>query len=202
MAQLQDLRHHVMYQYIAPSHSHVTWAFVEFTVNTGILCPFFSLQSVLTGSFTNLWWVKCIPFPQNILSQINESFTIIQSNPHSNLRTVQQNMPLHDPFIFIVEPGVSVLPLSFLRLLAYMMKLLGLPYVKLPWWYWWLEKQSIIVYVISHWICGGAWEKASGPRWVMRFMVIQAVDMFVYMLPVSHWSQLLWMIVWLLQLSL
>lgn len=41
-------------------------------------------------------------------------------------------MPLHDPFIFIVEPGVSVLPLSFLRLLAYMMKLLGLPYVKLP----------------------------------------------------------------------
>lgn len=57
-----------------------------------------------------------------------------------------------------------------------MMKLLGLPYVKPHWWYWWLAKRSIIVYVISHWICGGAWEKASGPRWVMRFMAIQAVD--------------------------
>lgn len=84
-----------------------------------------------------------------------------------------------------------------------MMKFLGSPYVKLHWWHWWLAKQSIIVYVISHWTCERGWEKATGPRRVMRFMVIPAVDIkFVYILPVSHCSQLLWMIVWILQLSL
>lgn len=46
-------------------------------------------------------------------------------------------------------------------------------------------------------------KKGSGPRRVMRFMAIQAVDiMFVYMLPESQWKRRGWMIVWILQLSL
>lgn len=40
----------------------------------------------------------------------------------------------------------------------------GLPYVKLHWWYWRMAERSIIVYVISHWTCGGAWEKRLGAR--------------------------------------